>query len=51
VDFFFDEYEVAFSSLLTTIGQISILLNIRMATPVCFLGLFAWEKKKSSHLL
>ena len=39
VEFPFDEYKV--SSYLITFGWKSILLDIRMATPACFLGPFA----------
>ena len=40
--FSFDEYEVSFPYLIN-FGLKSILLDIRMATPVCFLGPFAWK--------
>jgi hypothetical protein len=32
-----------FASLLISFGSNSLLLDIRMATPVCFLGLSAWK--------
>ena len=47
--FSFDEYEVSFRYLIN-FGLKSILLDIRMATPVCFLGPFAWKIEKNLHL-
>jgi ABC-type branched-subunit amino acid transport system permease subunit len=38
VDFPLDEYKMSSSSCLLTVGLKSILLDIRMATPTCFLG-------------
>jgi hypothetical protein len=43
VDFSFDEDEVSFPILLKTFCLKLILFDIRMATPACFLGLFAWN--------
>ena len=40
VDFAIDEYEMSFP---ICFGWKSILLDIRMATPVCFLWLFSWK--------
>jgi hypothetical protein len=41
--FFFDEYEVSFPVSFINFGYKSILLDIRMATPACFLRWFALE--------
>jgi hypothetical protein len=41
---FFDEYEISLPYLFSYFfGLKSILFYIRMATPACFLGQFAWK--------
>jgi hypothetical protein len=42
-DFTFDEYEVPLLAFWITFGWKLILFDIRVATPTCFFGLFAWK--------
>ena len=43
VDFSLDEYEMPYLNFLITFGWKSILFDIRMAIPACFLELFPWK--------
>ena len=43
VDISFDKYKMSFLISLINFGWKSILLDIRIATPACFLGPFDWK--------
>jgi hypothetical protein len=43
VDFSFNEYDMSFNVSFDSFWLKISLLNIRMATPAYFLGLFAWK--------